>query len=366
MPDAQVDMLNSDQVRDLEEQIQSATLTPGEAREYFDAPALAIGFLHGGKGIATTSQIEQLAHKNRTAVKGLNPWEDGRIDFFPEESRTEKLKLPEPKPCEFCGRPREYLAILNHTKHLYEWEVEKWSQIPKHCDCEEARVSREAEEAERQRQEEEERRQREEDERKRRIQTQLARSGMKSRFLTRTFANFQTNTQRRTQAARTAREYADNFTAHRENGDGLYIEGTYGTGKTHLAAAISIQLMEQGYSVIFGTADDLLREIKATFDDNGSEQKVLERFKHCDLLVIDDLGKEQATDWSTAQLYAIINDRYECQKPLIITTNFGEADLIAVESPKGVGNHRIQAILSRLHETCRAMTMDWQDWRGAQ
>ena len=285
MPDAQVDMLNSDQVRDLEEQIQSATLTPGEAREYFDAPALAIGFLHGGKGIATTSQIEQLAHKNRTAVKGLNPWEDGRIDFFPEESRTEKLKLPEPKPCEFCGRPREYLAILNHTKHLYEWEVEKWSQIPKHCDCEEARAKREAEEAERQRQEEEERRQREEDERKRRIQTQLARSGMKSRFLTRTFANFQTNTQRRTQAARTAREYADNFTAHRENGDGLYIEGTYGTGKTHLAAAISIQLMEQGYSVIFGTADDLLREIKATFDDNGGEQKVLERFKHCDLLV---------------------------------------------------------------------------------
>ena len=118
--------------------------------------------------------------------------------------------------------------------------------------------------------------------------------------------------------------------------------------------------------MIFGTADDLLREIKATFDDNGGEQKVLERFKHCDLLVIDDLGKEQATDWSTAQLYAIINDRYECQKPLIITTNFGEADLIAVESPKGVGNHRIQAILSRLHETCRAMTMDWQDWRGAQ
>lgn len=125
--------------------------------------------------------------------------------------------------------------------------------------------------------------------------------------------------------------------------------------------------MEQGHSVIFKTADDLLRDIKATFDENGrEEQKVLERMKNCELLVIDDIGKEQATDWSTAQLYGIINDRYESQKPVIITTNFNENDLIAVESPKGVGEHRIRAILSRLHETCRLMTMTWQDWRGSQ
>ena len=125
--------------------------------------------------------------------------------------------------------------------------------------------------------------------------------------------------------------------------------------------------MEQGHSVIFRTADDLLREIKDTFDETGQkERKVLEQLKNCDLLVIDDIGKEQATDWSTAQLYAIINDRYECQKPVIITTNFNEKDLIAVEAPKGVGEHRIKAILSRLHETCRLMSMNWQDWRGAQ
>ena len=121
--------------------------------------------------------------------------------------------------------------------------------------------------------------------------------------------------------------------------------------------------MEQGREVIFRTADDMLREIKATFD-TGKEQQILDALKKCELLVIDDIGKEQATDWSTAQLYAIINDRYENQRPVIITTNFNENDLITVESPKGVGAHRIRAILSRLHETCRLMTMDWDDWRG--
>lgn len=192
-------------------------------------------------------------------------------------------------------------------------------------------------------------------------------SGMSTRFLSRTFKNFQTDTPGRAKAHRTALDYAENFDTHLAAGDGLYIEGTFGTGKTHLAAAISLYLMEQRRSVIFKTADGLLRDIKATYDETGKKELVvLDGLKKCDLLVIDDIGKEQATDWSTAQLYAIINDRYECQRPVIITTNFNEADLVAVESPKGVGEHRIRAILSRLHETCRLMTMNWQDWRGTQ
>lgn len=326
-----------------------------------------VDFRHGGtKPYATTSQIERLSHKNRRAVKGLNPWEkESGFDIYLGDARTEPLALPKPTVCEFCGKKREYIAIMSRDNPAYDWEATTWSKIPKLCDCEEAVAKHEAEEAEKKRLEEEEKQRRNEEERRRRVETQLAKSGMKSRFLSRTFANFQTNTAGRKMAARTAKEYADNFTAHKQNGDGLYIEGPYGTGKTHLAAAIAIQLMESGYNVIFKTTDDLLREIKATFDESGSEQKVTDRFRGCDLLVIDDIGKEQATDWSTAQLYAIINDRYESQKPVIITTNFNENDLIAVESPKGVGNHRIQAILSRLHETCTPMTMNWQDWRGA-
>ncbi len=146
---------------------------------------------------------------------------------------------------------------------------------------------------------------------------------------------------------------------------GLYIEGTFGTGKTHLAATIALYLIEQERRVIFKTADDLFKDIKETFDkDDGSEQKILARYKECDLLIIDDLGKEQATDWTTAQLYAILNDRYENQRPVIITTNFNEDGLIAMESPRNVGEHRIRAILSRLHETTTAMTMTGQDWRS--
>ena len=361
--------LDSSEARDLEERIQSQTLTPKEARLYFQSgyygtnlPGLGISNCY-----ATTSQIGQLAHKNRRAVKGLNPWAaEDRMDFYSQGEKAEPLEIPEPTVCEFCGKQLEYIGLMEHSRGLYEWEVRRWSAVPVRCGCEKAAAKWSAEDAEQELLKHEEEQRRAEEQRKKRVEEQMANSGMKARFLSRTFANFQTNTPERKRAHRTAKEYADNFTAHSANGDGLYIEGTFGTGKTHLAAAIAIQLMEQGHQVIFKTADDLLRDIKATFDESGrKEQEALDRLKKCELLVIDDIGKEQATDWSTAQLYAIINDRYECQKPLIITTNFNETDLIAVESPKGIGSHRIMAILSRLHETCRLMTMTWQDWRGA-
>lgn len=353
--------MNSSEAQALEARIETQTLTAKLAARYFK------GAYYSGaipSSYATATQIQRLAHKSRRTVKGLNPFGDD--GGFRDLWEPKPLQVPEGGVCEFCGKQLEYIAILRRVSGPYEWEVERWSDTPVRCKCEKAAAKWAAQDAEDERLAQEEKRRQDEAARKAKWEQQLAQSGMKARFLTRTFANFHTDTPGRTRAHRVAKEYADNFTAHNANGDGLYIEGTFGTGKTHLAAAIALQLMEQGHSVIFRTADDLLREIKATFDDTGSERKVLERLKGCDLLVIDDIGKEQATDWSTAQLYAIINDRYECQRPLIITTNFNENDLIAVESPKGVGEHRIKAILSRLHETCRLMSMNWQDWRGTQ
>lgn len=303
------------------------------------------------------------------AVKGLDPWAgNGQIlDFCINAPKPDALLVPEPETCEFCGKKLDYIAVLNHAKRTYDWEVERWSEIPLRCDCGQAKEKWGALDAEEARKVDAERKRQEEADRKAGVECRLAQSGIKKRFLSRTFANFQTDTAERARAYRLAKDYADNFAARAANGEGLYIEGTFGTGKTHLAAAIAIHLMEQGHEVVFKTADDLLQDIKATFGENEREgKKVLDRVKRCELLVIDDIGKEQATDWSTAQFNSIINDRYESMKPMIITTNFNENDLITVESPKGVGSHRIMAILSRLHEMCRLITMSWQDWRGTR
>ena len=197
-----------------------------------------------------------------------------------------------------------------------------------------------------------------------RIERLLGKSGIKKRFQLRTFENFITDTKERSKCFNIAKRYADTFDKRYENGDGLYIEGTNGTGKTHLAAAIALQLINEGVPVVCKTSSDLLLDIKKAYDDEYTkESAVLDVYKSVDLLIIDDLGKEQCSDWSVSTLYSILNDRYEDMKPTIITTNYGAEDLIRALTPKGYDNTKIVAIISRLRETSTVITMAWDDYR---
>ena len=270
---------------------------------------------------------------------------------------------PEPETCEHCGATLYYNGLISTWTN--KPRVFRWAEKPERCDCDTATAYWVDHDAEAEREKEKRKLKQEADARRKRVEKALGKSGIKERFISRRFETFSTDTPERKKAYLTTKNYADRFANFLAVGEGLYIEGTFGTGKTHLAAAIALDLIEREYSVIMKTADDLYRDIKRTFDvdEPGAEHAILDNYKTCDLLVIDDLGKEQATEWTSAMLYAIVNDRYERQMPIIVTTNFNEPDLIAVESPRGIGEHRIRAILSRLHETTATVTMAWQDWR---
>lgn len=261
---------------------------------------------------------------------------------------------PEPKICEFCGKKLYYRGIRHESGLVTNW------LFAEPCDCGAATAHRE----EQKRQEEEARRKREEEEANRRriarIERLTGNSGMGERFKRRTFDTYECKTDTQRKCFARAKEYADNFDAHLSDGSGLFIAGSVGTGKTHLAAAISLQLLNQGVPVIFRTAMDMLGDIKRAYSGEVSESAVLNEYKQAKLLVIDDLGKERMTEWAAAVLYGIINARYENMLPTIVTTNFSTGDLL-----KSLGEEttRAQAILSRLMETCAFMPMKWGDYR---
>lgn len=271
-------------------------------------------------------------------------------------------KVPPPSgECEYCGKELQPLGIVMGG------EVVLWQPVLPRCDCRQAQVYWQ----EYDRRKAEEKAAAEEQERRRimqqKIERLLGRSGIKKRFQQRTFRNFRCDTQGRKKNYSTAKEYADNFAYHRARGDGLYIEGTNGTGKTHLAAAIALQLIGEGIPVICKTSSDLFMDIKKSFHDNGAqEHEVLEVYKKVDLLIIDDLGKEQCSDWSMSTLYSILNDRYEDMKPTIVTTNYNVDTLANALTPKGFDNTKIVAIISRLREVSTVMTMAWADIRGKE
>jgi DNA replication protein DnaC len=100
----------------------------------------------------------------------------------------------------------------------------------------------------------------------------------------------------------------------------LLLAGSKGWGKTHLAACIVNKRVERNEPAKFTTFRELLDEIKGGFSDNTSQETV-KFYKETEFLVLDDLGAENQTDYSEAELYNIINYRYSNRLPTVITTN---------------------------------------------
>jgi DNA replication protein DnaC len=101
------------------------------------------------------------------------------------------------------------------------------------------------------------------------------------------------------------------------------LHGGFGTGKTHLAAAIANDCLERGESVIFVNTPDLLDHLRSTFSptsDVGYDE-LFEQVRTVGLLVLDDLGAESPTAWAQEKLYQILNFRYNEKLPTVITSN---------------------------------------------
>lgn len=102
----------------------------------------------------------------------------------------------------------------------------------------------------------------------------------------------------------------------------LLLEGGYGCGKTHLAAAIANARIGHGDEVLFVTSPDLLDHLRVSYGD--SEQgydETFERMKSVRVLILDDLGVENPSPWAKEKLFQLLNHRYTQRLATVITTN---------------------------------------------
>lgn len=189
-----------------------------------------------------------------------------------------------------------------------------------------------------------------------RVERLLDASNMPTRWKKRTFDDFIVNNANK-KAYEAAVQYANQF--KRGQGDGLLLSGTVGTGKTHLAAAISMGLMENEYKVVFGTINGLLSEIRYSYNDERaeSEAKLFEKYTTCDVLFIDDLGKERVSDWTEQMVFDIVNTRYEQCKSLVVTTNLSLHEIKVKYRDNG------EALADRLLEMCKGLKLEGDSWR---
>lgn len=162
------------------------------------------------------------------------------------------------------------------------------------------------------------------------------------------------NSRRRmTQILNYCKSYANDFSGLSRS---ILMRGATGLGKTHLSLSIANDLLNKGFSVAYVSAPDILFQLeRAHFSyEYSKEQDLITTLTECDLLIIDDLGTEFATNYTNSQIYNIFNNRILRSKPVIINTNL---------TIKELENAYTQRFVSRIMGSCDKLDFVGRDIR---
>jgi DNA replication protein DnaC len=160
---------------------------------------------------------------------------------------------------------------------------------------------------------------------------------------------------------------------------GLMLIGPIGVGKTHLSVGIVKELaLAKGVPCLFYDYRELLKEIQNSYNASvaTTEMQVLRPVFETEVLVLDELGAIKPTEWVWDTVSHILNTRYNDKRTTIITTNFkdlppsrGEthdserARAYNAAAKETLGDRVGERMRSRLHEMCRIVKMEGEDFR---
>jgi len=175
------------------------------------------------------------------------------------------------------------------------------------------------------------------------------------------FANFRDYNESLKRAKARAIKLAEAFPAADR---GLFLEGSPGVGKTHLAVAVLRHVVgATSARALFYDTRDLLRVIRSTYDPvvRTTEVEVLRPVMQADLLVLDDLGAEKTTEWVEETLILIVNTRYSERRITVFTSNY--PDIPDETEPESLLCRVGVRMRSRLHEMCEFLELRGADFR---
>lgn len=142
--------------------------------------------------------------------------------------------------------------------------------------------------------------------------------------------------------------YAQRFSLHSPS---ILMTGATGLGKTHLSLAIAREVIEKGYGVIYGSAQNFILQIERERFGRSDSSESERQLQECDLLILDDLGVEFLTQFVSAAVYNLINTRLMAERPTIISTNLSISELENRYSERVVSriiaNYRILPFIGR-------------------
>lgn len=184
-------------------------------------------------------------------------------------------------------------------------------------------------------------------------------AGIPARFKNCTVWNWQHGIDQQRRVWDIVRDYCTGFEQVIESGRCIVFFGAPGTGKTHLLCGIVRHIVEKGGTALYTTALDAVGRIRATYDKDNrseSEEQAMGALATCDLLAIDEVGRQTDSAHEREMLFRILDKRYAGCKPTALSSNLGRDALL-----KFLGS----ALVDRMAEAGgRTLCFDWASQRN--
>lgn len=151
-------------------------------------------------------------------------------------------------------------------------------------------------------------------------------------------------------------KYCKNFKEIRKEGLGIMLQGRPGNGKTYLSNCIANYLLDTFTPVISISINNLLDRIRQSYNkwEQEGETELIKSITKADLIILDDLGTENPTDWAISKVYSIIDAIYRAKKCLIVSTNY---------SLQQLRDQYGDRTISRLEEMCTTIEIKDKSFR---
>lgn len=153
--------------------------------------------------------------------------------------------------------------------------------------------------------------------------------GLSNELKNASMADIDINDKKRVELIKWLKKFYDDYPTTKK---GLFLHGSFGSGKTYLVAALLNELAKKDYKVVIMYYPEMLSILKSTFDkfetDSNTFSETFETIKTSDLLLIDDIGAETVTSWSRDEILGtILQYRMEHNLATFLTSNLNIDEL---------------------------------------